>query len=167
VAPSALHERLRETLDAVAVLAGFCSSYPCALADGRRPDVLRYSTFRRLVFFGEAKAMESLNNNACFERLTSYLQWIKAAAYEPAGGVIAICTPSLSSARRWATTLELVCKEVQLVMPSTFAAPLGDCGLAWAECGTLIGNGSYFVEASPKPAAGCFDVRRFPHPDWI
>jgi hypothetical protein len=148
VGPTALHESLREALDALAVLAGFWSPYPGALADGRRPDVLRYSASHRLIFLGDAKAMESPNDSDCFGRLASYLRWMRAAAHEPAGGVIAICTPNLASAQQWASTLELVCKEVEFAALGTFASSLGDYGLAWAECGCLLETGPFSSAAA-------------------
>lgn len=109
---TASHESRRQFLDSLAVLIGCHEQLGATLPDGLRPDVLRISTARRLLFLGEAKHSESPRNRYTVERLRSYVRWIGShldyAGEDdgpPPSAVMAICFGTASDADDWLDTL--------------------------------------------------------------
>lgn len=134
--PSDDHEARRELLDAIAILAGFTLTFPGALPDGRRPDVLRVSLTRSGLFVGDAKATESPGNSDTVARLLAYARWIDAAARGRSHpvAVLAVCVPGRHATQGWTRALELVAHEAGLPLPLIEATALGSWGLVSCSC---------------------------------
>jgi len=86
MSPTAEHERRREALATMAVLAG-CEMLLEGLPDGSLPDVLRWRACDGLLFIGEAKDTESPNCQATQLRLHGYACWLRSQSRP---GVLAV-----------------------------------------------------------------------------
>jgi len=132
--PQATHERKVEFLDALAILMGCEETMGGALPDGRRPDVLRLDSRRRILFFGDAKHSESPGDTETQARLMGYVRWLSAHIGSGGTGVFAVCFAKDADA--WVATLAMLWHEAGLV-PSKRGVERFEPGLtvAWSAFG--------------------------------
>jgi len=97
--PSVEHERRRELLACLAILAGCTRSLP-AFPNGLMPDVLRIRLENDLLFVGDAKATETPGCAATAARLDAYFEWIRAHAATGRAAIAALCHSS-SAGTSW------------------------------------------------------------------
>jgi hypothetical protein len=97
--PSPEHERRRELLACLAILAGCTRGVP-AFPDGLMPDVLRIRLGNDLLFVGDAKATETAGCAATAARLDAYFTWIQVHAATGRAAVVALCH-SASAGTSW------------------------------------------------------------------
>jgi len=162
-APTRKHETLRDLLEDVAVLAGFCVRVEPPLDSGKRPDVLRVRPRDRLLFLGEAKSTETPGCAETRARLFSYMRWIHGVITPTVtAAVIVIAFPHRVSADTWAAALRGLAKEAGLV--STAPRLITDCMGANIVVGLVRAQVESYL---PLPTTATRDfnaVRRYPEP---
>lgn len=109
-----VHERRVEFLDTLAILVGCEGTLGGELPDGRRPDVIRYTPERRVLFIGDAKHWESPGNRETQARLLSYVRWMSAHVQSGGVGVFAMCFGRQSDTAAWVETMEMLSYEERL-----------------------------------------------------
>jgi hypothetical protein len=112
MSPGLLHERRRHLLDDMASLMAFppATDPMLALPDGSIPDVLRIDIYRRRLFIGDAKDVETPGNTATRRRLSHYVLWACAATRKGFDVVVAICHGRQWEALDWARTLNTLAR---------------------------------------------------------
>ena len=140
-APGTRHEARRDTLHALAVLAGYTLELPAGFPDGRRPDVARLHAHRRSVFIGDAKDSEGPLGMWTRVRLLAYLRWFAAEVRrQGSDGVFVVCFGVRTDAQRWCDTLRLLAREVGLTAAGLGEEEFGEgFSCAWIRTG---GNGN-------------------------
>jgi hypothetical protein len=93
---------------------GCADSFPCALPDGRRPDVIAFGPGRRLVFIGDAKDTETPGCVATWTRLRAYLPWARAIVASGRSLVFGLCFGELEDLDGWANGLAAIAAEAGL-----------------------------------------------------
>lgn len=134
--PSDAHERRAAALATLAALAGCRQGLRSALPDGCRPDVLRYSSAKRLLFIGDAKATETPGCRATRARLRRYLRWLRAHASAGGIGVFALCFGREDDADGWLRAVARLARLEGLALHALDLDPLApDVWLVWAAVG--------------------------------
>ena len=137
-----MHDRRVCFLESLAGLLGCVGRVPY-LPDGRRPDVLRIDTRRRLLFVGEGKDSETPNCRATQARLQRYLEWVAAHLRDgSAAAVCAVCFGREADARGWLDVLAMLAAEVRV----TFVRE----GFLRFEPGLLVAY-AVALECAPSP----------------
>lgn len=141
-APSQDHERRRETLDEVALIAGFGLLGPRGIVWGARPDVFRISALTGAAFVGEAKHTERPDARATFERLAKYAWAIRPYARRVGGlHLFAICFGLKGDGPRWRSTLLSATYEAGFISRGAGLSSVDDdAEIAWVK-----------VSANPRP----------------
>jgi hypothetical protein len=101
-APSVTHERVRDDLNTLALLAGY--GVPLVFPVSLIPDVARIDPRRLRVFVGDAKHTETPNNYETRRRLAQYVGHIARWIHADFGVTLAIAYDDETS--RWQPTVE-------------------------------------------------------------
>jgi hypothetical protein len=111
-----IHDSNVRFLDTLAILSGCKEHINTSLPDGRRPDVIRVNTKRRLLFIGEGKNTESPGCLNTQERLWVYLRWLSAHLYrEDSVGILAICFKKEYDNNKWVETITSLSRDMNLL----------------------------------------------------
>jgi len=131
------HARRVLFLEALAGLLGCCTDVSGGLPDGRRPDVLRFSFFRKRLFIGDAKETEVPGSAATQSRLFGYIRWFAGHVATPdRGGVLVICFGRRADGRRWHDTVKALANEARVtVVRSGLQEFDPGCSLVWLVAG--------------------------------
>lgn len=128
------HEDRRQSLDALAVLAGF-RHHLGRLPDGTVPDVLRVDLPGRGLFVGDAKHTESPGRVDTYLRLRHYACWVRAHQDDVGcngRATLALCVPGRRQIDRWAHLLSTLADDVGLPAPAAGRQDLSDQeGVVW------------------------------------
>lgn len=143
MAPSLEHERRRELLDSLALLAG-CSQRVATLPDGTVPDVLRWRPSDGLILVGEAKATETAGCASTRGRLRGYLGWA-AHSGRNHGALVAVCHDHAGDT--WRTVLAGLCDSSGLPDPTSGCLALGERdALSWVVVGSRARESGFWPE---------------------
>ncbi|MFC1678653.1 hypothetical protein ACFL2T_00335 [Elusimicrobiota bacterium] len=105
------HDRRVAELKTLGALLGCHEDIGNQLPDGRRPDVVRLSHSKRLLFIGDAKDTESPGSRASQARLEAYLSWMRANVASGARGLMVICYGRRTDTEGWLSTLTTLADE--------------------------------------------------------
>jgi hypothetical protein len=142
--PSPEHERRRELLMSLAILAGCTHRLP-AFPDGLMPDVLRIRVGNDLLFVGDAKATETAGCAATAARLGAYFEWVRVHAATGRAAVVALCH-SCSAGTSWRPLMLRLSQSRGLWVAQLGVTQLTESdAVTWARL-PVISNGRLSVE---------------------
>lgn len=106
--PRSPHDRRAAILDALAVMAGCEGAPPAGAAGSDRPDVLRWSPARRLLFVGDAKDTEGPGRALTRVQLLSYVLHAARAWSSGWTVMVALCVRADRRLEAWVRLLSVV-----------------------------------------------------------
>jgi len=109
------HDARARFLTALAALLGCRWSIGESLPDELRPDVLRFSITRRLMFIADAMDTETPGCYATRARLRTYVPWLRAHVTSGGSAVFAICFGRAREAGHWLRLIARLAGEAGLI----------------------------------------------------
>jgi hypothetical protein len=130
--PGAHHERLREDLDALAIMTGHRTVL--RLDDGLRPDVARCHVAAARFFVGDAKDTETPANVETTMRLRGYLLQLLPVVRRGCAGTFAVAHPWPTN--EWVARLAWLCSRLGLDPSDQGTQALAaDLAVSWVALG--------------------------------
>ncbi len=117
----AIHNKREDFLNNLAIILGCYESFGSELPDGKRPDVIRFNSSKRILFIGDAKHTETPNNGACRKRLMNYLLWFSSHLSKVGRvGIFAICFGNRSDLIGWIETIKILAQLAGIVISELY-----------------------------------------------